>query len=232
MMSVGETDGVALESAQRLAAEIQERLREDIIFGRLRPDEPVRLIQTAERFGVSTTPVREAMAALERQGLLSSQPNRGFTVNNFDAHDVEDLFAVHAFIIGRCAAAAVPLMSNADLDEMVELDQQMTRAVEEGRTEEAIELNDEIHRRIRTRGNSIVMGRLLSETAPFVRKLSDRDAETGHYLRTVPHVHILDAMRARDADKVAELMTEHVMAAGIAAVQHFIEHDRVSVDGR
>jgi len=63
-----------------VAGAVAARLREAIVSGELAAGEKLRQVQLATRFGVSTTPVREALAQLEREGLVRSHPQRGFVV--------------------------------------------------------------------------------------------------------------------------------------------------------
>ena len=60
--------------------QIAERLRTDILAGRLEPGQPLREQEIAERFGVSRGPVREAFRQLGQQGLLVTEPNKGVRV--------------------------------------------------------------------------------------------------------------------------------------------------------
>jgi DNA-binding GntR family transcriptional regulator len=66
--------------SRTVAGAVAARLREAIVAGELASGMKLRQVQLAERFGVSTTPVREALAQLEREGLVRSHPQRGFIV--------------------------------------------------------------------------------------------------------------------------------------------------------
>lgn len=63
-----------------MPAQIAERLRRDIISGKLKPGEPLREKELSERFGVSRGPIREVFRQLTQQGLLVSRPNKGVRV--------------------------------------------------------------------------------------------------------------------------------------------------------
>ena len=86
------SDGLKL--GQKLASE----LRDEIIAGQPKPGHALRLLPLANRLGVSTTPVREALAILERQGLLVSELHRGFRVAEITPRDIKDIYAVHTFL--------------------------------------------------------------------------------------------------------------------------------------
>lgn len=76
-----------------IPAQIAERLRRDIISGRLKPGEPLREKEISERFGVSRGPIREVFRQLTQQGLLVSEPNKGVRVAECLSDTVRPLIA-------------------------------------------------------------------------------------------------------------------------------------------
>src|SRR5260370_16837873 len=81
----------------KLADRVADWLRDAIMNGRMRAGENLKLAPLAERLRVSTTPVREALVHLQKEGLVVGEPRRGFTVARLSAEDVQDLFTLHAF---------------------------------------------------------------------------------------------------------------------------------------
>lgn len=79
-------------SSQRLSEGVYERLVADIRSGVLRPGDPLRDRDVAERLGVSRTPVREAIQRLERAGLLDVWPGRQTRVRQLSESDIERLY--------------------------------------------------------------------------------------------------------------------------------------------
>ena len=89
-------------------------IRELVITGELAPAEQLRQRDLAQRFGVSQTPVREAMRRLESEGLLVCDTHRGFTVVAPDVGRVEENFQIRAALEYRTArspliTAVIPL---------------------------------------------------------------------------------------------------------------------------
>lgn len=80
----------------RARDEVREALREMILAGDVRPDGRIEEIELSSRLGVSRTPVREALIALESEGLVRSRPNRGFVVVPLDADQVRETYPVLA----------------------------------------------------------------------------------------------------------------------------------------
>jgi len=89
----------------RARDEVRDALREMILAGDVRPDGRIEEIELSSRLGVSRTPVREALIALEQEGLVASRPNRGFVVLPANADLVRETYPV----LGALESAAVRL---------------------------------------------------------------------------------------------------------------------------
>lgn len=204
---------------KKISDQIAARLRDEIIAGGIPAGEPLRLVALAERLGVSTTPVREALAILERQGLVSGRAHRGFRVIEITPRDVDDAYALSAFMQGRLTERAVSRLSDEQIDELDELDRAMRAATADGRTAEASDLNHRIHRAIGLAGASPFLLRFLRETTPFVTRRHDPDVPGWETQRQRGHADLLAALRKRDASLAGRLMEEHVLYSGELAVQ-------------
>lgn len=73
---------------------IREELTEQLLFGGLEPNAPIRPSPLAETLGVSRTPVREALIALEREGLVEADPGSGFVAAELDRDTARDLYEI------------------------------------------------------------------------------------------------------------------------------------------
>ena len=83
---------MAVIDKRTLADKVFESLRERILGGDLASDSPIRQEAIAEELNVSKIPVREALARLEQEGLVSSHPHRGFIVRALSAEEAQDVF--------------------------------------------------------------------------------------------------------------------------------------------
>lgn len=104
------TNGVAEDEASVTSVEQATNLiRQAIVQGRYGPGERIKISETAERFGLSAMPVREALRKLEGEGIVSITPNRGATVRPFDEKFIEDIYEVRTtleiMILRRCIEA-------------------------------------------------------------------------------------------------------------------------------
>src|SRR6266851_7966109 len=100
-------------------------IRELIITGGLDPGEQLRQRDLAQRFGVSQTPVREAMRRLESEGLLICDTHRGFTVVEPDMGRVEENFQIRAALESLGASLAARKIDAAGLARLKELNDEM-----------------------------------------------------------------------------------------------------------
>lgn len=166
---------------------------------------------------MSTTPVREALALLERQGLLESEMHRGFFVAAISAKEIAGIYDVHAHISELLAESATRRLTDEDIDTLEELDFRMRELTELGDSVGAADCNHELHRRINLKAGLPLLVRFLSETTPFVTRRQDPDVPGWAQQRMEGHHDILDALRQRDARKAAMLVGQHVRASGAMA---------------
>src|SRR5688572_6394251 len=96
-------------------------LRDRILTGRLAPGTRIDLDQLSGEFGISRTPVREALLELSYEGLVEVTPRSGITVVGITPDDAVDNFAVLAALAGKAAEWATARITPAQLDELHEL---------------------------------------------------------------------------------------------------------------
>ena len=93
-------------------------VRKAILSGVLGPGARLRQEELAEVFGTSRIPVREALRALEYEGLVTSEPHRGFTVTALDADDVEEVYDLRILLESEAVRLALPLLTDEDLEDL------------------------------------------------------------------------------------------------------------------
>src|SRR5580765_3795554 len=100
------------------ADEIALLLEDEIVSGRIEAGSVLRQEQLSERFGVSRTPIREALRRLAAQGLVSFTPNRGVRVRTLSRDELREAFLVRAELESLATALAVPRMTDERLSEL------------------------------------------------------------------------------------------------------------------
>ena len=184
-------------------------IRELVITGELEPGEQLRQRDLAQRFGVSQTPVREAMRRLESEGLLTCDTHRGFTVVAPDAGRVEENFQIRAALESLGASLAARKIDAAGLARLRALNDQM-RALADDDPGYA-ELNREFHFAVYScAGSPLLMSlmRLLWASLRGGPRVLRTHAESARQ-----HDAILDALRAGDAEAAAARTYQHIMDA-------------------
>ena len=96
-MSASSGNGAVTRSTLR--QQIADALRDEVLAGRLQPGQEFTVKEIAEQYGVSATPVREALVDLSAQGLLDADQHRGFHVHEYSAEDYRGMIEARALII-------------------------------------------------------------------------------------------------------------------------------------
>jgi DNA-binding GntR family transcriptional regulator len=104
-----------MASLSTKADDIALALEDDIVSGRIEAGSVLRQEQLSERFGVSRTPIREALRRLAALGLVSFVPNRGVRVRTLSRDELREAFLVRAELESLATELAVPRMTEADL---------------------------------------------------------------------------------------------------------------------
>ena len=114
--------GFAAPVARRSASEeVADYVRQLVFFGKLRDGERVPQREIAEALGVSSVPVREALAALQREGVVTIEPNRGAFVNGLDADVISEQFYVFGRIYGLAARVTAERAKPATIAALTDL---------------------------------------------------------------------------------------------------------------
>ena len=125
---------MSLESTK--ADDIAGLIEEAIVSGELTPGSVLRQEQLSERFGVSRTPVREALRRLAALGLVSFEPNRGVRVRTLSHDDLREAFLVRAELEALVTEEAARKMTPASLEELEECEKRFARLTREVRSHE------------------------------------------------------------------------------------------------
>jgi DNA-binding GntR family transcriptional regulator len=200
------TTKLGLKTANQAVA---TRLRDEIENGSLSPGTRLRQSDLARRFGVSTTPVREALASLQAEGLIRIDAHRGAIVFTPTVEDMTQCFEIRRALEPLAAAQAVSNLTDAQLDAIEDVIKQMRKTRDFSKW---LDLNDRFHLTLYAASGN---GRL-EEIIDSLRKSSryyihlylqhSRATDTADD----EHAAILAACRARDTVQVRSLMRRHV----------------------
>ena len=211
---------MASTQAQRGGTDIQltelvDKIKQDIIFGRLRPRERMIEDDLSTRFGASRHLVRSAFAELQQMGLVTRRPNKGVIVRDFSPREVDEIYEVRA-VLQREAASRIPMPADAALIRDLEaIHVEYCAEVERHNLKRVCELNNAFHRRIFEGSNNRCLAdliqRIWTETLG-IRCYAIGDPELLRRSRE-EHGAMLDALKRGDRDTLVRLCVEHIWPA-------------------
>jgi DNA-binding GntR family transcriptional regulator len=192
--------------------QVRDRLREDILAGRLEPGTELSEVALAREFGTSRGPLREALGRLASEGLVTITPRRGAVVAQLSREEFIDAYQVREALETLAARLAVPLMSDAEIAHLRELCELMDRAARQDEVRVFFDTNNSFHEALvrgsRNRKLHDVHRMLVGQMVPYLpRSLELR----GNLQQSVAeHQAILAAIEERDAERAAKLLAEHI----------------------
>ncbi|WP_432564242.1 GntR family transcriptional regulator [Kineococcus sp. SYSU DK003] len=222
MVDTAETGGTAT-SGPALVDDVAARIRERIMSGEIPIGAQLRQAELATDFGVSRTPVREALRQLQSGGLIEVLPNRGAVVRVPAPWEVREAYEVRAELEALAAARAVERISAAEIEELRAANQNMydrSLTLSEGHAapSPARPGNDAFHTTIATISANARLARVVNDiNETFPRNVSAQLLVTDARQRDEnfrEHERIIAALEAGDAEAAAREMRRHVRKAG------------------
>jgi DNA-binding GntR family transcriptional regulator len=209
--------GLAAElNRPNLKDEIAAHLRNMILSGALHPGDKIMQDEIAEELAVSKQPVREALIALESEGMIDNVPRQGSFVAMLEPEDVVDHYIIFGMLSGLAAERAAARLEPEQFDELERLFLEMSNETDPHRQEQ---LNSEFHGIINRVGGSM---RLRSVLRTLAKSLPSRFFEVAtdwNIWAATDHREILDALKARDGTRAAMLMQRHLQHGGDVTVR-------------
>ncbi|MBS0374562.1 MAG: GntR family transcriptional regulator [Proteobacteria bacterium] len=194
-----------------LSEQVFEVVRERIVAGRLPTDQPVRQDALAAELGVSKIPLREALARLEQEGLLTSQANRGYFVQPMSAADVDEIYDLRLRIEPQATAAAAQAAAEEDRSRARQAFERLDRAAT-GQLAEVARRNREFHAALVRPGTRALTAQLverlliLSERYVIAHLKPAGRGSRAHR----EHRELLEAWLARDRSAIEQLVAQHL----------------------
>jgi DNA-binding GntR family transcriptional regulator len=212
-----------LTPGERLSPQVARRIRDLIMTGAEPGHARQRTEHLAERFGVSATPVREALMSLHGEGLVDFQPGRGFSVVPMSRQDVLDLYDAQAYLSGELAARAAVRLTDADLETLDRLQHDLIAAIDRGDLVATEQIDFEMHRLINRSAASPKLTWLLRLTLNYVPFDLYGQIPGWPAAARDDHLPILRGLEHRSARTARDAMTAHIRNAGDLLVELLVE---------
>ncbi|AHK46686.1 MULTISPECIES: GntR family transcriptional regulator [Ensifer] len=204
-------------SQSRLLDEVAQALRERIYAGVYAPGATLRQERIAAEFGISRTPLREALRVLERDGLVVNKPGSGVRVATADLPKLLDAYAVREAMDGVAARNAAERATASEIKALAKQIDQQQKVVERWDPGAYTQSNVVFHEAIvsASRNASLAsLGPLLRMTSQVFApafSLSSERASTA----VAEHRLIVEAIAARDPDQAEKLARAHIHATAM-----------------
>ena len=205
-----------------LRGRVFHRLREDILSGKYQENEELKEVSIGEELGVSRTPVREAFRQLELEGLIQIVPNKGAYVTGITEKDVKDIYMIRSLLEGLCARWATENITHEQMEEMEENVYLAKFHAKKGYYEPLAALDNRFHEIMYEACNSKMLEHQLKDFHDYVlrvRKKTLANVNRGTKSNE-EHEMIMEAIKAKDADKAEALANKHMINAYENMVQN------------
>jgi DNA-binding GntR family transcriptional regulator len=211
---------------ESLSASVVHRLELEILKGQRRPGDRLDERQLADHFGVSRTPVREALQRLAASGLVVSRGRQGLQVAQLSVADLLDAFSVAAEMEALASAQAARRIRPDQRDRIEAAHQACSAAANVRDVDGFYEANLEFHEMIAVASHNRVLReelrRLTVKISPYRRSIT---FQPGRMESSIPeHEQIMQAIFRGDAAQASQVMRSHVtlLGDGLSDLLHFL----------
>lgn len=215
--------GEGVRAPVSLHGELLAALRDYLVEGSLADGARVPERLLCDRFGISRTPLREALKVLAAEGLIELLPNRGARVRALSADDLRELFDVMGGLESLAGRLACERVSDEEVAEIERVHHEMYRFYLRRDMHGYFQCNQDIHRMIVAAAGNATLAATYASFAGRIRRVrysanlaTDRD-RWGEAMRE--HEAILDALRRRAGSELSDILFMHLRNKRKAAEQ-------------
>lgn len=218
-----------IESEASFRRRAYEVLREAILATNIYETSPDMLRlderQLAAKLGISRTPVREALARLEHEGLVENVPRRGYFITRKNKTELVEIITVWAALESMAARLVTQHATDGEISSL----RSIFTTFEGGRIQAVLDEYSEANLRFHQRIVELSRNKQLCSTADgiliHVRSIRHRTiSENRRFERSiVDHLHIIEALEARDADLAERLVRDHAISLAAHVAQYTTE---------
>lgn len=209
-----------------LREQIERQVRSAILNGSFRPGEHLVETTIAEQLGVSRAPVREALSALEREGVIVYVPRKGYFVVDFTPKDIEEIYSLRLMLEIGALRRSIHRFSSSAIAELQQIVNALGEAVREGRAQnEVATLDLSFHELICQQADHVRLYSVWNSMRLQTWLLIGLTSKTEYDYPDQPkdfHQSILDAIQEQDLEPAEALLRSHILDAqqrALAALQ-------------
>jgi DNA-binding GntR family transcriptional regulator len=223
-----------VEANKTLSQTVSDQIADEIITGRLPPGARLDEQSLADRFGVSRSPIRDALRQLAATRLVLYVPHRGFSVAAFDSSELKGLYEAAGEVEALCARWCALRCDAAARKHLQFVHEQGSRALNSRDVKAYARLNDELHRLIYAGAHNNVMSDIAQNLRQRLSPFRSKVFFTTHNRMVASHAEhaeLIAAIVRQDGARAAAAMQEHAAHSAMNAL-HFFEVERDGSTGR
>ncbi|PMR73322.1 GntR family transcriptional regulator [Billgrantia endophytica] len=197
---------------RNLYREVADRIRELIEHGELIPGERISEKQLCETFGVSRTPLREALKVLASEGLVELLPNRGARVMQLTVKMVKDTYDLMGALEGLSGELACQQISDEEIAAICDLHEQMLTHYRNREMQPYFKINRRIHESILAAANNEVLQEMYNNLSYRVKRVRYSKKMTDNFWRQAVNDHemMIEALKKRDGKRLGQILRDHL----------------------
>ena len=200
----------------RRAEALRDQLEQDIVTGHFKPGERLDEQSLAKRFGVSRTPIREALMQLASIGIVDLQPHRGAFIASLSLKEIIERFEMMAALEGMCGALAARRITDEQRSNLVEAHKACDEAAKNGSIDAYYYANKRFHQAIYDACNNAYLveqtRQLQTRLQPYRRLQLRARHRVSNSLNE--HQSIVEAILDGDSAKAEQHLREHILIQG------------------
>lgn len=199
-------------SRRSLHGELVDLLHDMVLDGELRPGDKINEQALCTRFGVSRTPLREALKVLASGGLVILAPNRGASVAQISPQEIDQLFPIMGALESLAGELACAEITDGEVARIQKMHDQMVRHYEKREAGPYLKLNRSIHEAIFEAAGNAELTQLYhtimvrTHAVRFTAKKSPARWDEA----IEDHIQMMDALRKRDGKRLAAILKDHL----------------------
>lgn len=199
-----------------LTSTIYTKLKQAIVTMNIYDDDATLKLDErslSEQFGISRTPLREALARLDQEGLVRIVPRRGIYIVRKSKEEILDMILAWAALESMAARLVTEVASDEEIGTLRKIVSKVDKDELSAHLDEYSEINIKFHQTILELSQSQQLFKMADEILMHVRAIRARTIGEGDRAKksVVDHMHIIEAIEARDADLAARLVREHTL---------------------
>ena len=213
---------------ESLTDRIVKLIHEDIFERNLLPGSKISLTELAAKWGISITPLREAIRKVEAEGLITSVPGKGFIVRTVHPDDVKEIFIVRKTLESLACKLACKNITEQEIKEIEKIQESLKKIARENKVNDNEEfkliqhLNKKFHFSIYNASGNKTLVEMISlvwgRTATIIACILSSPKRLNKLIEE--HDTILDALKKRDEAGIQKALKKHLSISGKAAIEY------------